>query len=682
MTRKQDATQRTQERRRFLAAWTILWGNRHFDIKTALVPSADGNNYTVRNIQYAAALLDALADKLEIGLEVSAARQRATSIVERVLHDEAFLRRHIGRGARPLTQFSGANEMLAVLIYLQDHFDRLSLDRKLERSLKAAAHRLFQIQADRAQKIVSRLPGGSPQAAPMTVEEWIAATGRTLGRAYHWTDAMPFEVDELVPDQFPWPFPHPVCTLSMCRQTQCFVDGYIPTTFFLGDRKSHEPGILPVILVWGWQVQFSVQTGGGGFGDEDSFSTHEPSWAPSGNGTDMPIAPPFIEMLPGIPSYRGFHGLGTMLRCGGAYDYVVWGQSHPGGPIQDSVNELRKVIDKTKELYHVSEVILVCHSRGGLIARKCILDQWQQQQQVDVAKLITYGTPHLGAVLATVGEDILAEVIPGVLIAALFQNPGLALLPAEILDTVGLLFGQSAEEHLQHELLHLVTPLMTTIWPNFAGFVASGEEMKPDSAFIQSLNQGYLAANVNQGTKKGNLWQAIDTLLIAGIAPDFVTVFLGSWLGDLSLTGLASAQFPEICSKTCTIGPISFTLYYPCYRWRWHWHPLVRLISDVIPLVPELAPLDTFKEGEGDAVVERSSALAEGVSGPRRLEFKLNHFNIKANNDQQSMWEGQILVYPWQAMFAELGLPLGNILTACAPEDTGCEDFVMSESFG
>jgi pimeloyl-ACP methyl ester carboxylesterase len=683
-----DIQRRTTDRRHFLTAWTILWGNRYFHAKAGLALSADGNGYTVRNAQYAAALLDALAEQLNVGVDPKEALQRANSILLHLVRADSFLKRHTGLQARPITPGSGANELLGVIAYLTHNFGRLGLNGDLEPPLRQAADRLLRLHLDRMQRISRPLPAGARSpVANMTVEEWVQAVERTLGRPFNWTDLIVIDVADLIPYPFPWPFPVPApCTLKECEQTPCLVDGYIPAQFFTGSRKDHVPGRPPVVFVGGWEVQCIVQTGSGAFGNERSFATLEPSSSPPWNNTDQEIPPPFFQMEIQLPQEREFHGLGTMLRCAAAYDYVAWGQSHPGGPIQDSVNELRKVIDATKQLYGVHEVILVCHSRGGLIARKCILDYWQQHQAIDVARLITYGTPHLGAALATLGEDILAELIPGVLLAVLFGSPGLASLPATILDTIGTLFGSQAEQSLEDQILQLVTPLFSPECPNFAGFVASAEEMKPDSAFILSLNQGYSSANVVSGGKNlGNLWQAIPTVLVAGTSPDFLTVYLGSWLADISLAGWLAAQAPQLCSRTISVLGASFDIYYPCYKWRWHWHPLARVFSDITPLIPELAALDTFKEGKGDAVVERTSALAEGVTGVRRVEFHLEHFNLKANNDQQATFdtpEGQFSGYPWQLMFAELGLPLGNMLSGCNPTQCGCQDFVMSQSFG
>lgn len=76
------------------------------------------------------------------------------------------------------------------------------------------------------------------------------------------------------------------------------------------------------------------------------------------------------------------------------FPVLSWTQSRPSGPIETAVHELRELI-KVYTAYAGKGVILVCHSRGGLIARKYL-----EQGQASVTGLITLSTPHHGTTLA------------------------------------------------------------------------------------------------------------------------------------------------------------------------------------------------------------------------------------------------------------------------------------------
>jgi hypothetical protein len=79
-----------------------------------------------------------------------------------------------------------------------------------------------------------------------------------------------------------------------------------------------------------------------------------------------------------------------------------------------------------------------------------------------------------------------------------------------------------------------------------------------------------------------------------------------------------------------------------------------------------------FHEGLGDSVVEKTSALAEGVKVGRirRAEFKLEHFNLTLNDEAHTLHTGpngqQVAVNPWRLLFVELGLPF-NQVSGCSP---------------
>jgi len=104
--------------------------------------------------------------------------------------------------------------------------------------------------------------------------------------------------------------------------------------------------------------------------------------------------PPILpeRLTPGIPP----SGLSTSYHDLKKEDYTVitWTQRRPVGPIGDSVEELRNIVEFMSML--TNRVILIGHSRGGLIARKYLLESGDRR----VKALITIATPHRGSTMA------------------------------------------------------------------------------------------------------------------------------------------------------------------------------------------------------------------------------------------------------------------------------------------
>jgi len=77
------------------------------------------------------------------------------------------------------------------------------------------------------------------------------------------------------------------------------------------------------------------------------------------------------------------------------YPVVTWSQRRPSGPIDSVVLELEEIIKLAKELTR-SGIILVGHSRGGLIGRKYLY----KKEGSSVKSLITISSPHQGSSVA------------------------------------------------------------------------------------------------------------------------------------------------------------------------------------------------------------------------------------------------------------------------------------------
>ncbi len=89
------------------------------------------------------------------------------------------------------------------------------------------------------------------------------------------------------------------------------------------------------------------------------------------------------------------------------YTVITWSQKRPAGPIDVAATELKNVIELLRE-HSRAGIILIGHSRGGLIARRYL-----EGGDKSVKGLITLATPHHGSSMAKFAEYIspLASII-------------------------------------------------------------------------------------------------------------------------------------------------------------------------------------------------------------------------------------------------------------------------------
>jgi pimeloyl-ACP methyl ester carboxylesterase len=80
------------------------------------------------------------------------------------------------------------------------------------------------------------------------------------------------------------------------------------------------------------------------------------------------------------------------------YTVITWSQRRPGGLIASVVKELSEIIKITKEITGTG-IILIGHSRGGLIGRKYLL-----KRDKAVRALITISSPHKGSSIANIAK--------------------------------------------------------------------------------------------------------------------------------------------------------------------------------------------------------------------------------------------------------------------------------------
>jgi len=83
------------------------------------------------------------------------------------------------------------------------------------------------------------------------------------------------------------------------------------------------------------------------------------------------------------------------------YTVVAWSQREPGAPMESAVNELKTIVEETRT-YTKAGIILVGHSRGGLVGRKYLMGKDRS-----IRGLVTISTPHKGSSLARVSKYLL-----------------------------------------------------------------------------------------------------------------------------------------------------------------------------------------------------------------------------------------------------------------------------------
>ncbi|MDP2167575.1 MAG: alpha/beta fold hydrolase [Thermodesulfovibrionales bacterium] len=109
---------------------------------------------------------------------------------------------------------------------------------------------------------------------------------------------------------------------------------------------------------------------------------------------------PLRVLLKNDPDSGGNGELRTLYHDLAALGYTViaWSQSRPVGPAEAALEELREMAGVAGEMGHKG-IILIGHSRGGLVARKYILDL-NANQKSQIKALITLSAPHHGTGMA------------------------------------------------------------------------------------------------------------------------------------------------------------------------------------------------------------------------------------------------------------------------------------------
>lgn len=80
------------------------------------------------------------------------------------------------------------------------------------------------------------------------------------------------------------------------------------------------------------------------------------------------------------------------------YSVITWSQRRPAGPIDSAVKELHEITIEARKMTKAG-IILIGHSRGGLIGRKYLL---KKDKSINV--FITISTPHKGSTVARIAK--------------------------------------------------------------------------------------------------------------------------------------------------------------------------------------------------------------------------------------------------------------------------------------
>jgi hypothetical protein len=91
------------------------------------------------------------------------------------------------------------------------------------------------------------------------------------------------------------------------------------------------------------------------------------------------------------------------------YGTVTYTQVDPSGLLAQPVDELAEVVGDVMQWARGASLVLLGHSRGGLLVRKFLKDH-QGALTSRIVKVITLHSPHQGSRLANVGSDLNTEI--------------------------------------------------------------------------------------------------------------------------------------------------------------------------------------------------------------------------------------------------------------------------------
>lgn len=106
--------------------------------------------------------------------------------------------------------------------------------------------------------------------------------------------------------------------------------------------------------------------------------------------------PPYIPVDWTLSNQIIIHGASTEMDQNGV-EWLTYSQGSAFGDIELSVDELKEVMKAIRVVYGNRRIIIIAHSRGGLISKRYL----DTVQDTDVEKLITFGTPYGGTFMSS-----------------------------------------------------------------------------------------------------------------------------------------------------------------------------------------------------------------------------------------------------------------------------------------
>lgn len=87
----------------------------------------------------------------------------------------------------------------------------------------------------------------------------------------------------------------------------------------------------------------------------------------------------------------------TMIFDQENIEWLTYSQKSAFGDIEHSVNELKKIIELINQIYGERRIVIIAHSRGGLISKRFL----DLNKKAPVEKLVTFGTPFGGTFMSS-----------------------------------------------------------------------------------------------------------------------------------------------------------------------------------------------------------------------------------------------------------------------------------------
>ncbi|MBD3189979.1 MAG: hypothetical protein GF308_05025 [Candidatus Heimdallarchaeota archaeon] len=155
-------------------------------------------------------------------------------------------------------------------------------------------------------------------------------------------------------------------------------------------------------------------------------------------------------------------------------EWLIYSQKSAFGDINDSISELKQLMKGIKAIYDHRRIIVIAHSRGGLITKKYL----DSTPKIPVEKLVTFGTPYYGTFFGYL---------------EMFQMPSKTFLNR--VKGIKRLWDVTQERQVES---------------------ISTKQMKPKSDFLKQLNE--------KGCRKG-----VEYVSVAGTSSRFTNVYIWHW---------------------------------------------------------------------------------------------------------------------------------------------------------